>query len=155
MGKNRKGKSRFANAKNVNDVLDEQMYDANPEDGSYNRRSRVEKNYSLKNRNHGKINRNQKRNRQINATKQKNYIQKGRLFADLDDPENYGTTSSGADLRSYIDTKKVSLKLRGVRGGHKGLFDLPKTIMRTFVMYFMILHSRIFTVHQVVGLKSP
>ena len=122
MGKNRKGKSRYANAKNVNDVLDEQMFDANPEDGTYNRRSRVEKNFSFKNRNHGKINRNQKRNRQINATKQKNYIQKGRLFADLDDPENYGTTSSGVDLRSYIDTKKVSLKLRGVRGGHKGLF---------------------------------
>ena len=116
MGKNRKGKSRFANAKNVNDVLDEQMFDANPEDGPYNRRSRVEKNFSHKNRNHGKINRNQKRNRQINATKQKNYIQKGRLFADLDDPENFGTTSSGADLRSYIDTKKVSLWFRGVQG---------------------------------------
>ena len=116
MGKNRKGKSRFANAKNVNDVLDEQMFDANPENGPFKRRSRDEKNFPLKNRNHGKINRNQKRNRQINATKQKNYIQKGRLFADLDDPENYGTTSSGVDLRSYIDTKKVSRWFRWVQG---------------------------------------
>ena len=150
MGKNRKGKSRFANAKNVNDVLDEQMFDANPEDGPYNRRSRVEKNFSHKNRNQGKINRNQKRNRQINATKQKNYIQKGRLFADLDDPENYGTTSSGADLRSYIDTKKVSLWFRSVQGRL-----LHKTITNIHIMYLMILYFRTFTVHQVVGLKSP
>ena len=119
MGKNRKGKNRFSNAKNVGDVLDEQMIDINPEDKRYNKRSNVERSFHTKNRNLGKINRNQKKNRQINAAKKKNYIQKGRLYADLDDPDNQGGTSSGADLRSFIDTRKVSvyIKLDSVAAG--------------------------------------
>ena len=107
MGKNRKGKNRFATAKNINDVLDEKMIDTTQDEHSFDKRSRVEKNFNTKGRNPGKINRNQRRNRQNNVAKQKNYIQKGKLFFDRDNPDNYGAESSGSDLRSLIDTKKV------------------------------------------------
>ena len=76
MGKNRKGKSRFATTKNINDVLDEQMIDTTHDEHSFDKRSRVEKNFNTKGRNPGKINRNQRRNRQNNVAKQKNYVQK-------------------------------------------------------------------------------
>ena len=111
-GRNRKGKGRFANAKDVNDVLDEQMIDTISDENGYAKRSRVEKTIYTKGRNPGKINRNQKRNRKNNAAQQKNIIQRGKLFANTSNNDDNIEGSSGVDLRALIDTKKV---LNGIK----------------------------------------
>ena len=115
MGKNRKGKGRFAKAKDVNDVLDEQMIDSIPDENAYAKRSRVEKNIYTKGRIPGKINRNQKRNRKNNNAQQKNIIQKGKLFANANHSDNQFEGSSGVDLRGLIDTKKVCNGFKGFK----------------------------------------
>ena len=83
MGKrHRKGKTRFANTKGIDDALDEQMIEADTADKRYGKQSYSDK-QGVQSRNSigGKIDRNQRRKgkNKKNVTKQRDIIQKGKL----------------------------------------------------------------------------
>lgn len=98
MGKrHRKGKGRYSKSQGLDDVLDEQMVEAVPDEKNNSGRSKNwKKGSNFQGKNLGKVDRNQRRNRhQQNNTKQRNLIQKGILFADQSDTD-------GIDLRKVL-----------------------------------------------------
>ena len=109
MGKrHRKGKARFANTKGIDDALDEQMIEADTADKRYGKQSyHAKQGVQSRNSIGGKIDRNQRRKgkNKKNVTKQRDIIQKGKLFAynDLDAPND--STDSPHDLRKLIISK--------------------------------------------------
>ena len=109
MGKrHRKGKTRFANTKGIDDALDEQMIEADTADKRYGEQGyNAKQGVQSRNSIGGKIDRNQRRKgkNKKNVTKQRDIIQKGKLFAynDIDAPND--STDSPHDLRKLIISK--------------------------------------------------
>ena len=112
MGKrHRKGKTRFANTKGIDDALDEQMIEADTDDKRYGKQTyNAKQGVNSRNGIGGKVDRNQRRKakNKKNVTKQRDIIQKGKLFAynDLDAPND--STDSPHDLRKLIISKVIT-----------------------------------------------
>ena len=114
MGKrHRKGKGRFLKTNDVDDVLDEQMIDTSPyENKRITDCGNLNKGVKQQFKNAGKVNRTLRRNerRKNNAKQKKNIIQKGILFANLDDEKFFKKEKNhSSDLRTILNAKKVSL----------------------------------------------
>ena len=114
MGKrHRKGKCRYANTSGLDDILDEQMVEPVPEETNYSKRSKRSNKKSINTRGKvpGKIDRNQRRKRpNLGAKQQRNIFQKGKEVVNATDEDTYNEgNSTGADLRSIIEKKKVRI----------------------------------------------
>ena len=114
MGKrHRKGKGRFLKTNDVDDVLDEQMIDASPyENKRISESGYLNKGVKHQLKNAKKVNRALRRNerRKNNAKQKKTIIQKGILFANLDDEKFFNKEKNhSSDPRTILNAKQVSL----------------------------------------------